>query len=143
MLKFLLIINKAGRLRLSHYFEHHLQEDRSAMERDIVRHCLASDDKQCTFWEYRDFVVVYRKYVNLYLVAAVTSDENELAIYELMHNLLETLNVYFDKVSELDIIYNIDRVHVIIQEMFNTGYVMETSKNKALTSLRLLDTVKR
>ncbi|CAI9740678.1 AP-4 complex subunit sigma-1 [Octopus vulgaris] len=113
------------------------------MERDIVRHCLASDDKQCTFWEYRDFVVVYRKYVNLYLVAAVTSDENELAIYELMHNLLETLNVYFDKVSELDIIYNIDRVHVIIQEMFNTGYVMETSKNKALTSLRLLDTVKR
>ena len=41
------------------------------------------------------------------------------------------------------IVYNIDRVHVIIQEMFNSGFAMETSKEEALAPLRLLDAVKR
>ncbi|CAE1285759.1 AP4S1 [Acanthosepion pharaonis] len=103
MIKFLLIVNKAGRLRLTHYFEHYNHEDKSAIERDIIRRCLSSSGKQCTFWEYRDFTIVYRKYVNLYFVSGITNDENELAVLELMHNLLETLNVYFSKVSELDV----------------------------------------
>lgn len=143
MIKFLLIVNKAGRLRLTHYFEHFNHEDKSAIERDIIRRCLSSTGKPCTFWEYRDFTIVYRKYINLYFVSGITNDENELAVLEQMHNLLETLYIYFTKVSELDIVYNIDRVHVIIQEMFNSGFAMETSKEEALVPLRLLDAAKR
>lgn len=82
---------------------------------------------QCSFVEYKDFKVVYRQYAALYIVVGITDSEvsliggilhlsvfvlsmvnrtcfssllsqNELSIYELVHNFVEVLDKYFSRV---------------------------------------------
>jgi len=48
--------------------------------------------------------VVYRRYASLFFVVAVDGeDENELAILEFIHSLVETMDKYFESVCELDV----------------------------------------
>lgn len=52
---------------------------------------------------------------------------------------METLNNYFDKVCELDIILNIERSHYIIQEMMQNGQILETNRETIMQSIREFD----
>ncbi|CAG8766894.1 15135_t:CDS:2, partial [Cetraspora pellucida] len=42
------------------------------------------------------------------------------------------LNTYFDNVCELDIMFNIEKVHVILEEMVSNGRIVETNKHNVL-----------
>ena len=53
---------------------------------------------------------------------------NELSFLEFIHNLVETLDKYFENVCELDIMFNIEKAHFIIDEMIMSGYITETNK---------------
>ena len=54
---------------------------------------------------------------SLFFVVAVDGeDENELAVLEFIHSLVETLDRYFDSVCELDIMYHIEKAHYIVNE---------------------------
>lgn len=46
MLKFLLLVNKQGHTRVSQYYEHLDLEERTSMEAEITRKCLARSDDQ-------------------------------------------------------------------------------------------------
>lgn len=46
MLKFLFLVNKQGHTRLSQYYEHLELEERTNMEAEITRKCLARSDDQ-------------------------------------------------------------------------------------------------
>ena len=46
MLKFLLLVNKQGHTRVSQYYEHLDLEERTTMEAEITRKCLARSDDQ-------------------------------------------------------------------------------------------------
>ncbi|XP_028994439.1 AP-4 complex subunit sigma-1 isoform X1 [Betta splendens] len=84
--------------------------------------------------------------------------QNELSIYELVHNFVEVLDKYFSRVSELDvsfhltnssflkttgfvlqIMFNLDRVHIILDEMIQNGHIVETNKSRILAPLTALD----
>ena len=45
---------------------------------------------------------------------------------------METLDKYFENVCELDIMFNIEKAHFIIDEMVMSGYVVETNKTNIL-----------
>ena len=51
---------------------------------------------------------------------------------EFIHNLVETLDKYFENVCELDIMFNIEKAHFIIDEMIMSGYIAETNKSNIL-----------
>ena len=51
---------------------------------------------------------------------------------EFIHNLVETLDKYFENVCELDIMFNIEKAHFIIDEMVMSGYITETNKQNIL-----------
>lgn len=51
---------------------------------------------------------------------------------EFIHNLVETLDKYFENVCELDIMFNIEKAHFIIDEMVMSGYITETNKSNIL-----------
>ena len=54
---------------------------------------------QCSFYEYRGYKIVYRRYASLFFIVGVEGDdENELAILEFIHALVETLDRYFENV---------------------------------------------
>ncbi|XP_029349126.1 AP-4 complex subunit sigma-1 isoform X3 [Echeneis naucrates] len=165
MIKFVLMVNRQGQTRLSRYYQPVELSRRAALEADVVRCCLSRRKEQvpeghtscgsaaaplrllslrplcpqCSFVEYRDFKLVYRQYAALYIVVGVTDAENELSIYELVHNFVEVLDKYFSRVSELDIMFNLDKVHIILDEMIQNGHIVETNKTRVLAPLTALD----
>ena len=69
--------------------------------------------------------------------------QNELSMLEFIHNLVETLDKYFSNVCELDvssfnqlmkmqIMFNIEKAHFIVDEMIMGGYIVETNKANIL-----------
>ncbi|XP_023130174.1 AP-4 complex subunit sigma-1 isoform X2 [Amphiprion ocellaris] len=139
MIQFVLMVNRQGQTRLSRYYQSVALNRRAALEADVVRCCLSRKKDQCSFVEYKDFKLVYRQYAALYIVVGVTDSENELSIYELVHNFVEVLDKYFSRVSELDIMFNLDRVHVILDEMIQNGHIVETNKSRILAPLSAID----
>ncbi|KAM9341440.1 AP-4 complex subunit sigma-1 [Symphorus nematophorus] len=139
MIKFVLMVNRQGQTRLSRYYQPVELSRRAVLEADVVRCCLSRKKDQCSFVEYKDFKLVYRQYAALYIVVGVTDSENELSVYELVHNFVEVLDKYFSRVSELDIMFNLDRVHIILDEMIQNGHVVETNKSRVLAPLTALD----
>ncbi|KAK1793418.1 hypothetical protein P4O66_011802 [Electrophorus voltai] len=139
MIKFLLMVNKQGQTRLSKYYDHVDIGKRAALEANVVKCCLFRKKEECSFVEYKDYKLVYRQYAALFIVVGITDDENELSIYELVHNFIEVLDKYFNRVSELDIMFNLDKVHIILDEMILNGCIVETNKNRILAPLLALD----
>ena len=100
MIKFVLMVNKQGQTRLSTYYDWMDMEERVALEAEVIRKCLSRTEMQCSFMEYRQYKLVYRRYASLYFIVGVdTEEENELAILEFIHALVETLDKYFENVS--------------------------------------------
>ena len=55
-----------------------------------------------------------------------------MAYLEFIHTLVETLDKYFESVCELDIMFNIEKAHFIVDEMVMNGYIVETNKTNIL-----------
>lgn len=141
MIRFLLMVNRQGQTRLSRYYSDVDLKLRQSLETEVVQRCLSRAKDQCSFVQYQDYRLVYRQYAALYIVVGVTDDENELSIYETIHNFVEVLDKYFSRVSELDIMFNLDRVHIILDEMIQNGHVVETNKSRILAPLTAIDKI--
>ncbi|XP_005047338.1 PREDICTED: AP-4 complex subunit sigma-1 isoform X2 [Ficedula albicollis] len=111
------------------------------LEAEVIKNCLSRSKDECSFIEYKDFKLVYRQYAALFIVVGIDQTENEMAVYELIHNFVEVLDKYFSRVSELDIMFNLDRVHMILDEMVLNGCIVETNRNRILAPLFVLDKV--
>ncbi|KAJ7407840.1 AP-4 complex subunit sigma-1 [Pitangus sulphuratus] len=137
MIKFFLMVNKQGQTRLSRYYEHVEINKRTMLEAEVIKNCLCRSKDQCSFIEYKDFKLVYRQYAALFVVVGIDQTENEMAVYELIHNFVEVLDKYFSRV----IMFNLDRVHIILDEMVLNGCIVETNRNRILAPLFVLDKV--
>eukprot|EP00913_Durusdinium_trenchii_P002562 g2371.t1 len=69
MIKFILMVNKQGQTRLAQYYEFLSVRERVTLEGELIRKCLSRSESQCSFVEYRDYRVVYRRYASLYFIA--------------------------------------------------------------------------
>ena len=49
--------------------------------------------------------MIYRRYASLYFIIGIDIDQeiNELSMLEFIHNMVETLDKYFENVCELDV----------------------------------------
>ncbi|XP_067847511.1 AP-4 complex subunit sigma-1 isoform X4 [Heptranchias perlo] len=99
MIKFFLLVNKQGQMRLCRYYEPVEIHKRTLLEADVIKNCLSRTKDQCSFVEYKDFKLVYRQYAALFVVVGIDDAENELAVYELIHNFVEVLDKYFSRVE--------------------------------------------
>ncbi|KAL9849798.1 AP-4 complex subunit sigma-1 isoform 7-T14 [Geothlypis trichas] len=101
MIKFFLMVNKQGQTRLSRYYEHVEINKRTVLEAEVIRNCLSRSKDECSFVEYKDFKLVYRQYAALFVVVGIDQTENEMAVYELIHNFVEVLDKYFSRVASV------------------------------------------
>ncbi|KAJ0009200.1 hypothetical protein NQD34_016615 [Periophthalmus magnuspinnatus] len=137
MIRFLLMVNRQGQTRLSRYYTDVELKLRQNLETEVVQRCLSRSKEQCSFVEYQDYKLVYRQYAALYIVVGVTDDENELSIFEMIHNFVEILDKYFSRV----IMFNLDRVHIILDEMIQNGHIVETNKSRILAPITAIDKI--
>uniref|UniRef100_A0A8C5IQ24 AP-4 complex subunit sigma-1 n=3 Tax=Passeriformes TaxID=9126 RepID=A0A8C5IQ24_JUNHY len=113
MIKFFLMVNKQGQTRLSRYYEHVEINKRTVLEAEVIKNCLSRSKDECSFVEYKDFKLVYRQYAALFIVVGIDQTENEMAVYELIHNFVEVLDKYFSRVSELDVSFSVSEIHLL------------------------------
>ncbi len=168
MIKFILFVNKQGQTRLSSYYTWMSIPERVALEAEIIRKCLSRSELQCQFIEYRGYKVIYRRYASLFFIVGVDGDdvarghggggtggtgggtgagdaghggggENELAILEFIHTLVETLDKYFESVCELDIMFNLEKAHFIVDEMMVNGHIVDANKANVLKPIHLME----
>lgn len=82
-----------------------------------------------------DYKLIYRHYATLYFVFCVDSSESELGILDLIQVFVETLDKCFENVCELDLIFHVDKVHYILNELVMGGMVLETNMNEILARI--------
>ncbi|KAG6589966.1 ATP-dependent 6-phosphofructokinase 3, partial [Cucurbita argyrosperma subsp. sororia] len=93
----------------------------------------------CSFVEHRNYKIVYRRYASLFFLVGVDNDENELAILEFIHLLVETMDRHFGNVCELDIMFHLEKAHFMLEEMVMNGCIVETSKSNILSPIQLME----
>ena len=138
--------NKQGQTRLSSYYEWITVAERAALESEIVRKCLSRSEFQCSFIEYRGYKVVYRRYASLFFIVGTKpmpgeeeNQENELGLLEFIHNLVETMDKWAGSICELDIMYQLEQVHFLLDEMVQNGCIVESNKQNVLRPLDLME----
>ena len=80
-------------------------QERVTLEGELIRKCLSRTENQCSFLDHRQYKVIYRRYASLYFIIGIDIDDdiNELGMLEFIHNMVETLDKYFENVCELDV----------------------------------------
>ena len=143
MIQFVLLVNKQGQTRLAQYTNSMSIKERITLEGELVRKCLSRTNIQCSFIEHRKYKVIYRRYASLYFIIGLDVDEecNELAYLEFIHNLVETLDKYFENVCELDIMFNLEKAHFIVQEFILNGCIVDCNKTNILYPIQNLDKI--
>jgi AP-4 complex subunit sigma-1 len=138
--------NKQGQTRLSSYYEWLSMPERVALESEIIRKCLSRSELQCSFLEYRGYKVIYRRYASLFFIIGTKPDpgqsentENELGMLEFIHTLVETMDKWAGSICELDIMYQLEQVHFLLDEMVMNGQIVETNKSNILRPLDLME----
>ncbi|RXG56040.1 AP-3 complex subunit sigma-1 [Armadillidium vulgare] len=108
MIKAILVFNNHGKPRLSKFY-----------------HLIGGSD----------YKLIYRHYATLYFVFCVDSSESELGILDLIQVFVETLDKCFENVCELDLIFHVDKVHYILNELVMGGMVLETNMTEIITRI--------
>ncbi|NP_001278660.1 adaptor-related protein complex 3, sigma 2 subunit isoform 1 [Gallus gallus] len=136
MINAILVFNNHGKPRLVRFYRHLAEEAQQQILRDTFHMVLRRDEHVCNFLECGslfgspDCKLIYRHYATLYFVFCVDSSESELGILDLIQVFVETLDKCFENVCELDLIFHMDKVHYILQEVVIGGMVLETNMNE-------------
>jgi AP-3 complex subunit sigma len=80
--------------------------------------------------------LVYKHFATLYFVFVFDSCENELAILDLIQVFVETLDKCFKNVCELDIVFNFNKLHTVLDEIIMGGQVVETNSAEVMKTVQ-------
>ncbi|XP_069997756.1 AP-4 complex subunit sigma-1-like isoform X2 [Penaeus vannamei] len=141
MMQFLLIASKDGNVQFSHYFTHSDQRGRIATEKRVVSKCLSAEKDSCHFVPDGEFTLIFRWFGPCLFVVAADEAENELMVYEFLNLYVNALHRYFGKFSERHVLFNVDRLHMVLEEMVVDGELVESSIGNALSIVQMLDSV--
>ncbi|XP_075933933.1 AP-3 complex subunit sigma-2 isoform X2 [Anarhichas minor] len=143
MIKSILIFNNHGKPRLIRFYQYFAEEMQQQIIRETFHLVSKRDDNVCNFLEGGSLIggsddkLIYRHYATLYFVFCVDSSESELGILDLIQVFVETLDKCFENVCELDLIFHMDKVHYILQEVVMGGMVLETNMNEIVAQVEL------
>ncbi|CAH8480287.1 unnamed protein product [Schistosoma curassoni] len=153
MMQFMILFSRQGKLRLQKWYISYSEKEKKKILRDLTTIVLSRKPKMCSFIEWKDLKVVYRRhvhsgfiinvfsYASLYFCAAVEPQDNELLTLEIIHRYVELLDKYFGSVCELDIIFHFEKAYYVLDEFMLGGEVQETGKESALNDIDMQDLI--
>uniref|UniRef100_A0A8I4A1L5 AP complex subunit sigma n=1 Tax=Callithrix jacchus TaxID=9483 RepID=A0A8I4A1L5_CALJA len=128
-MQFMLLFSRQGKFQLQKRYVPLSDKEKKKITRELVQTILARKPKMCSFLEWRDLKIVYKRY----------DQDNELITLEIIHRYVELLDKYFVSVCELDIIFNFEKAYFILDEFLLGGEVQETSKKNVLKAIEQAD----
>ena len=117
----------------------HIEAEKARIEAEVHRLVTSRDKKYTNFIEYNNYKLIYRRYAGLFFTIAVDVQDNELSYLESIHLFVELLDSYFANVCELDIVFNFNKVYMILDEYMLAGEIEETSKREILDRVKFLE----
>jgi len=142
MIRFILLQNRQGKTRLAKYYVPLEEDEKHQLETEVHRVVVNRDPKHTSFVEFKNHKLVYRRYAGLFFTLCVDANDNELVHLESIHLFVEILDHFFANVCELDLVFNFQKVYVIVDEFILAGEVQETSKKAILNRLAELEQIK-
>jgi AP-2 complex subunit sigma-1 len=162
MIRFFLLQNRQGKTRLSKWYvppptgstassanassnpalyttNNQTEAEKARIESEVHRLVTSRDKKYTNFIEYNNYKLIYRRYAGLFFTIAVDVQDNELSFLESIHLFVELLDSYFAHVCELDIVFNFNKVYMILDEYMLAGEIEETSKREILDRVKFLE----
>jgi len=149
MISAILVFNNHGKPRVNQFYNHYTESEQQQIIKETFQLVSKREDHVCNFLEGgslvggEDFKLIYRHYATLYFVFCVDSSESELGILDLIQVFVETLDKCFENVCELDLIFHMDKVHFILNELVMGGMVLETNMNEILTRIEEQNKIER
>lgn len=135
----MLLFSRQGKLRLQKWYVAHPDKVKKKITRELITTILSRKPKMCSFLEWKDCKIVYKRYASLYFCCAIEQNDNELLTLEIIHRYVELLDKYFGSVCELDIIFNFEKAYFILDELLVGGEIQETSKKNVLKAIAAQD----
>uniref|UniRef100_A0A6N2LA54 AP complex subunit sigma n=1 Tax=Salix viminalis TaxID=40686 RepID=A0A6N2LA54_SALVM len=140
MIKAVLVINTQGKPRLTKFYGFLTVEKQQELIRSVFGELCSRAEKVSNFMEVDsifgpDSRLVYKHYATLYFIFVFDSSENELAMLDLIQVFVETLDKCFRNVCELDIVFNYNKLHSILDEIISGGQVLETSSTEIMRAV--------
>ncbi|OBZ90069.1 AP-4 complex subunit sigma-1 [Choanephora cucurbitarum] len=137
MIRFLLVVNKSCHTRFSRYYQE-IDKDHTGFELEVARQCITRQPNQALFTFIYDHKIVYRIYASLCFIIGCDSEDNEFAMLELIQLCVECLDQSFEKVTELDFVFSLEKIHMIMDEIIVKGLVTETNQQRVLEAMHAL-----
>ncbi|XP_069752822.1 AP-1 complex subunit sigma-3a [Narcine bancroftii] len=128
-MRFMLLFSRQGKLRLQKWYTVLVDKEKKKITRELVQIVLSRQAKTCSFVEWRDLKIIYKRFASLYFCCAIEEQDNELLTLEIIHRYVELLDKYFGNVCELDIIFNFEKAYFILDEFLIGGELQDTSKH--------------
>ncbi|KAG8474624.1 hypothetical protein CXB51_031264 [Gossypium anomalum] len=145
MIKAVMVMNTQGKSRLAKFYEYLSVEKQQELIRGVFSVLCSRAENVSNFIDAEsifglDSRLVYKHFATLYFVFVFDSSENELAVLDLIQDVLpsvfvETLDKCFQNVCELDIVFNYSKIHTILDEMVFGGQVVETSSSEIVKAV--------
>ncbi|KAJ6224265.1 hypothetical protein RDWZM_002810 [Blomia tropicalis] len=146
MIHAVLIFNTTGKPRLIKFYDHYSTDLQQRIVDETFRIISARNNNQCHFVETnifdrngtqpKDLLLMYRQYATLYVAFCVDKAENELAILDLIQIFVEVMDRCFESVCELDLIFNLEKIHHILNEIIIGGLVIETNIDEIMEKFK-------
>ncbi|KAF7310703.1 AP complex subunit sigma [Mycena chlorophos] len=136
MLNYVLLISRQGKVRLSKWYKTTPAKQRARIVQEVTTRVLARRPRMCNVLELQGSRIIYRRYASLYFVVCIDDGDNELLTLEIIHRFVETLDRFFGQVTELDLIFNFQSGHAVLDELLLAGELQESSKAVALRSVQ-------
>jgi AP-3 complex subunit sigma len=141
MIKAVVVMNNHGQPRLTKFYEHTPEDRQQQFIRDAFSLLSRRADGLCNFVDGGtvfgpDVRVIYRHYATLFFVFCVDQAESELGILDLIQVFVETLDRCFENVCELDLIFHMDKINFVLDELIVGGLVLETNMADILEALQ-------
>lgn len=141
MIKSVVVLNNHGQARLTKFYVQIGEESEQQFVREVFALLSRRSDGMCNFVQGgtvlgEDVRVIYRHYATLFFVFCVDASESELGILDLIQVFVETLDGCFQNVCELDLIFHMDKIHFVLDELVCAGLVLETNMGDILQALQ-------
>jgi len=136
----IMVVNNHGQPRLLKFYQEVPFAERENVVREAFNLVSKRPDTVCNFLEGTEYWgpsirLIYRHYATLYFIFAVDSSESELGVLDLIQVFVEALDKCFENVCELDLIFHLDKIHFILDEIIVAGMVMETSLKEIIKAV--------
>ncbi|XP_043712154.1 AP-3 complex subunit sigma [Telopea speciosissima] len=148
MIRAVIVMNTQGKPRLAKFYDFQPAEKQQELIRSVFGVLSSRAENVSDFVEADsifgpDTRLVYKHFATLYFVFVFDSSENELAMLDLIQVFVETLDKCFKNVCELDVVFNFNKMHTILDEIIFGGQVLETSSTEVIKAVEEITKLER